>query len=73
MKVLKGFDDSEVGARARGLVAMVQKFQHKVRVDTHMHIIRTDVHDSYRIWTSLSTRKQRGGFSFLGNILNTQI
>ena len=41
IKTLKGCNDPDVGARARGLVAMVQKFQHKVRVNTHVHIIRT--------------------------------
>jgi len=73
MKVQNGFDDIEVGARAKGFRVMIEKFQHKVRVNAHVRIVRTNVHHSYRIWTSLSTRKQRGGFSFLGNILNTRI
>ena len=73
VNIQKGFNDSEVGARARGLVAMVQKFQQRVRVNAHVHIMRTNVHHSYRIWSSPSMPKQRGGSSFLGNILNTQI
>ena len=73
MKIQKGFNDSEVGARARGFCAMVKKFEHKVRPNAYLAIItiiHTDVFHSYRIWTSLSTRKQKGGFSFHGNILN---
>jgi hypothetical protein len=72
MNIQNGFNDTEVGARAKGFCAMVEKFQHKVRVNAHVRIVRTNVNYSYRIWISLLTLKQKGGSSFPGNILGTQ-
>ena len=76
MKIQKGFNDSEVGARAKGFCAMLKKFGHKVRLMSMCTIcislyVLISSH-SYRIWTSLSTRKQKGGFSFHGSILSTR-
>jgi len=73
MNILNGFNDTEVGARAKGFRDMIGKFQHKARVNAHIPIIRTNAFHSCRIWTSLSTRKQKGELSFPGNIPGTQI
>ena len=72
MNIQNGFNDTEVGGRARGFCEMLAKFQHKVRAIVRAPMICTNAFRSYRIWISLSMRKQKDGFSFPGNILSTQ-
>ena len=72
MNILDGFNDTEVGARAKGFRVMIEKFQHKVCASVDVPIMNTNVFHSYQIWTSLSMRKQKGGLLSPGNILSIQ-
>ena len=69
MNIQNGFNDTEVGARAKGFRVMIEKFQHKVRPNVDAPIMRPNAFYSCRIWTSLLTRKQKGGLLSPGNIL----
>ena len=70
----KTYVDKERGHRSHGFRALVEKFQDKVYASfVHHSGSDSDSVCSCLIWTWRSTRKQKVGCLFLGNMYNSPI